>query len=362
MQHDVVKKGVDLELLRIPEATLGKKRWTKDVPIPEMGVKIHKVIACTWASATFRTRGNRANVGDGERRLKEWLEFNLLAGFDHIYVYDNSGAFTNENSLAEVVNLFPGKVTRVDWPCKICSNLDGNMGERSSQYAAESSCRLRFGTHARWLDTDEYLVPMGKFTSMGDVSEYLDGMGMHIAEFKSSPAKPRFNLLDNPINTEEGHGQFTPTVKEDETFLHTYNCNWEQFPRENTLTHRAKQMYRADYIKLHYVHYATATVVSQMSEGETKAAAHLRSFYELNEATMLHTKSKVARNTANWKTQCKIPKQSEEGCKLGFAFPIGADPKKEKYDKDGWAYNCYINEKIETYWWPRLVEAIKARG
>ena len=86
MQHDVVKRGVDLELLRIPEATLGKKRWTKDVPIPEMGVKIHKVIACTWASATFRTRGNRANVGDGERRLKEWLEFNLLAGFDHIYV------------------------------------------------------------------------------------------------------------------------------------------------------------------------------------------------------------------------------------------------------------------------------------
>ena len=90
--------------------------------------------------------------------------------------------------------------------------------------------------------------------------------------------------------------------------------------------------------------------------------AHLRSFYELNEATMLHTKSKVANNTMNWKTQCKIPKQSEEGCKLGFAFPIGADPKKEKYDKDGWAYNCYINEKIETYWWPRLVEAIKARG
>jgi hypothetical protein len=31
-------------------------------------------------------------------------------------------------------------------------------------------------------------------------------------------------------------------------------------------------MYRADFVKLHYVHYATATVVSQMSEDETKAA------------------------------------------------------------------------------------------
>jgi hypothetical protein len=86
MQHEVVKKGIDLELLRLPDVMMPNKRTTVDVPMKEMGVKIHKVIACTWASATFRTRGNRANVGDGERRLKEWLEFNLMAGFDHIYV------------------------------------------------------------------------------------------------------------------------------------------------------------------------------------------------------------------------------------------------------------------------------------
>lgn len=139
--------------------------------------------------------------------------------------YDNSGAFTNQDSLADVIDLFPGKVTRVDWPCKICSNRDGNEGERSSQYAAESSCRLRFGSHAKWLgsfgktsfvswhsllfclplliltdrfykDTDEYLVPMGHFDSIGDLSIYLDRKGMYIAEFKSSPAKPRLDLLE----------------------------------------------------------------------------------------------------------------------------------------------------------------------
>ena len=58
-----------------------------------------------------------------------------------------------------------------------------------------------YGTHLiQWhhlmKDTDEYIVPMGKFNSIGDVSEYLDRKGMHIAEFKSSPAKPRFNLLE----------------------------------------------------------------------------------------------------------------------------------------------------------------------
>lgn len=83
------------------------------------------------------TRSNRTNVNnDGKRCLTEWLEFNLLAGFDHIYVYDNSGAFTNEDSLGNIIDIFGDKVTRVDWPCKICSNQYGNNGERLSQYVA----------------------------------------------------------------------------------------------------------------------------------------------------------------------------------------------------------------------------------
>jgi hypothetical protein len=149
MSIGLVPKGVDVNTVTIMENESDKKYVAVTGELPP---KIHKVIACTWASTTFRTRSNRAQVGDGKRRLQEWLEFNLVAGFDHIYVYDNSGAFTNEDSLADIVDLFPrDKVTRVDWPCKICSNRDGNEGERSSQYAAESSCRVRFGTHARWL-------------------------------------------------------------------------------------------------------------------------------------------------------------------------------------------------------------------
>mmetsp|Transcript_5731 Transcript_5731/g.13007 ORF Transcript_5731/g.13007 Transcript_5731/m.13007 type:complete len:864 (-) Transcript_5731:505-3096(-) len=243
MTQGIVPKGVDVSALTIPENESDKKYVGITGELPP---KIHKVIACTWASTTFRTRSNRAQVGDGKRRLQEWLEFNLLSGFDHIYVYDNSGAFTNEDSLADIINLFPpDKVSRVDWPCKICSNRDGNEGERSSQYAAESSCRLRFGTHARWLgsfDTDEYLVPMGYHNSMGEVADELDEQGVKVAVFKSSPAKPRFDLLESHEASMKSDGSFTPTVTEDETFLHTYNCNWEAFPRKNDLSHRRKQV------------------------------------------------------------------------------------------------------------------------
>lgn len=83
--------------------------------------KKHKLIACLWASASFTTRGNAQSVSDTTIRLVEWIEFHLLVGFDHIYVYDNTGAHTNETSLEST--LFPRfletEVTRVDWVSEV---------------------------------------------------------------------------------------------------------------------------------------------------------------------------------------------------------------------------------------------------
>ena len=116
--------------------------------------KKHELIACTWTSAAFKTRGGRTSVNDGSERLRQWLEFNRLVGVDHVYIYDNSGAFSNENDLKPITDLFPGYVTRINWPATVCNNNRGNAdnkGERSSQYAADASCRLRFGAHTKWL-------------------------------------------------------------------------------------------------------------------------------------------------------------------------------------------------------------------
>ncbi|MGH3055329.1 MAG: glycosyltransferase family 92 protein, partial [Gaiellaceae bacterium] len=166
--------------------------------------KPHKLVACTWASTTFKTRGNRAGIGDGSQRLKEWIAFHLLAGFDHVYVYDNYGAFhEGTGSLKPVTDLFSSsKVTHIDWPAAICNNNPNNVnnkGERSSQYAAESSCRMRFGPHTDWMaffDTDEYLIPMGQHTSFRSVLDELDEKGIRIFDFRSQRAKPRFSLLE----------------------------------------------------------------------------------------------------------------------------------------------------------------------
>jgi hypothetical protein len=167
----------------------------------EIGSKPHRLIACLWASSGYKTRGERFEINDGPRRLKEWIHFNKLVGVDHFYVYDNSDAHATA-SLKEVTDLFPDDVTRIVWPSKICNNRPNNVdspGHRSSQYAAESSCRLRFGPHSDWIaqfDIDEYLVPMGNYTSLLPLLEKLDIEGKKIISFASWRSWPRKALIE----------------------------------------------------------------------------------------------------------------------------------------------------------------------
>ena len=39
----------------------------------------------------------------------------------------------------------------------------------------------------------------------------------------------------------------------------------------------------------------------------------------------------------------------------------GGRTKSVNREGDGYGYNCFVNEKIEDYWWPKLVEAVKKR-
>jgi hypothetical protein len=123
-----------------------------------------------------------------------------MVGFDHIYVYDNSGAHSNETSLADVLDNYPSsQVTRIDWPSLVCNNNVPRVespGERSSQYAAENSCRTRYAPYTEWMasiDTDEYLVPMGNYTNLRDVVRDAADQGTNILSFRSTRGKLRYD-------------------------------------------------------------------------------------------------------------------------------------------------------------------------
>ena len=40
--------------------------------------KQHTLVACAWTSTSFKPRGGRTTVNDGEQRLLQWLEFNKV--------------------------------------------------------------------------------------------------------------------------------------------------------------------------------------------------------------------------------------------------------------------------------------------
>ena len=170
--------------------------------------KPYRLVACTWTSASYTRRGDAVRVGDSARRLEEWIHFHLLVGFEHIYVYDNSDIDFNSTTLKEVAQQFgPERVTYHPWPCKVCNNnrpAHKNPGERSSQYAAEASCRERYGPLTEWmtfLDTDEYLVPMKKNEddtsyTWHTILDEMDQLQVSVMKFLSSRSKPRIDLME----------------------------------------------------------------------------------------------------------------------------------------------------------------------
>jgi hypothetical protein len=335
--------------------------------------KPHFLSACLWASAEFKTRGKKKGAStDTMQRLEEWIEFHLMVGFDHIYVYDNSGAHTNETSLAPLLSRYPGKVTRINWPSIVCNNnipAHDSTGERSSQYAAENSCRTRYGPFTEWIaafDADEYFVPMGDYTNLKDVLADAAKGGTNILSLRSSRGRLRLDKSDVVGN--ENAIEKSP----DKTFLEAYNCDSAGSPKPSWADRARKQIYRTDYVLYHFVHYSTVTrgYLETYKEKGPEWRRHFgehppseRVTNELTEAVMVHTKSLGRDMTHSYKSRCRYDYAKKwQGCWVAYPWPKGADTSvKNAHDDEGMEYNCHVNYKVEDYWVPRLREALEKR-
>jgi hypothetical protein len=149
------------------------------------------------------------------------------------------------------------------------------------------------------------------------------------------------------------------------TFLEAYNCDSAEAPKPEHGDRARKQLYRADYVLNHFVHYSTVTksyltTYKDDPQGWTRSVADPteRIVDELNEATMLHTKTIDLGETGNYRKRCNVGfKRRWLGCYVGFPWP---DNKKVEglNQTDGTEYNCFMNKKVENYWLPRLKEAL----
>lgn len=337
--------------------------------------KMHTLAACLWSSAIFKGRGDSTKVNtDTIKRIQEWIEFHLMVGFDHIYVYDNSGAHSNDTNLEPVLSQY-SNVTRIEWPSTVCNNnkpTANSAGERSSQYAAEASCLARYGPYTEWMasfDTDEYFVPMGNYTDVRDVLADVQKQGTKIVSLKSTRGKLRHDMT---VPTQE-HGAVKDPSK---LFLEAYNCDSSSLPKPDWADRARKQIYMTDYVLHHFVHYSTATLGTLQTFVDAKKAGvdaeWAQRFIdkppvqvdsdERNEIVMVHAKSISAEDTLHYEQSCRpdSPKKLPK-CLIGYPWPNGSYNKTNDVNENGLVYNCFMNERVETFWLPKLKAALARR-
>ena len=102
------------------------------------------------------------------RYIKEWLDYHLLAGVDHFYLYDNDSTDNYKEIIAPYVKA--GLVTVKYFP-----------GE-SMQFAAYDDAVLNYRFHCRYMafvDLDEFIFPKN---TTGAISATLDGILKHFPD------------------------------------------------------------------------------------------------------------------------------------------------------------------------------------
>ena len=109
-----------------------------------------------------------AILKDEGRYLKEWLDYHLLAGVNHFYLYDNDST----DNQAEVARPYV-EAGLVDY-----FSLSG----KAAQMAAYNDAVKRFKFHCRYMafiDLDEFIFPKSK---LGGISELVDEILSHDSE------------------------------------------------------------------------------------------------------------------------------------------------------------------------------------
>ena len=98
-------------------------------------------------------------VRNEARHIAEWARFHLLAGVQHIHVYDNGCTDGTISVLSEVCG---EALTVIPWHQKFRDAASGH--EIHNQVLAYAHATRNFGGSYRWLsylDADEFLVPKG---------------------------------------------------------------------------------------------------------------------------------------------------------------------------------------------------------
>ena len=134
--------------------------------------KKHKLSACLIVHPNS-DYFNQMNI-----RIVEWIEYGLIMGFSHFYIYDHISPFddkrkSNDKFIWDSIYYYikhKGRVTYVEWPFPFSQPW-------IFQYSFINSCLARFKYDNNYLtviDIDEYLIPPKRFITVLDVINHIN--------------------------------------------------------------------------------------------------------------------------------------------------------------------------------------------
>jgi hypothetical protein len=110
--------------------------------------------------------------------LREWLEYHMLVGVEHFYLYDNMSDDASSEILVPYVD--KGLVTLIPWPVETHTQ---NEHLHNVQLPAYNHALERAKDEAEWvafIDIDEFLVPMKHENMVAFLDEYHSCVGIAI--------------------------------------------------------------------------------------------------------------------------------------------------------------------------------------
>ncbi len=122
---------------------------------------------------------------DEAHYLKEWIEYHLLMGIDHFYLYNNGST----DHFMEVLEPYIQKkiVTLIDWPDQVTTDQPKTSPYFWVYYtqvsAYEHACKISAIKKTKWLaliDIDEFLVPITANKMIEVLEKYEDFPGIRL--------------------------------------------------------------------------------------------------------------------------------------------------------------------------------------
>ncbi len=190
-------------------------------------------------------------IKDENRYLKEWLDWHLALGFDHIYIYDNG----SKEKAASIVSCYPcekqDRITIINW-----NGIYKNIQEDAYNHFLQ-----KFKQEVRWvifLDSDEFFRFEIKCNNVNDFLKSYEDYTEIYGYMESHNANGKISYEDKPVRE-----RFTEVTKCDELIY------YKNFIQAN----------RIDSMVRHYAHYSPEYHLTYKNENNNKDLFVIEHYY-----------------------------------------------------------------------------------